>query len=288
MAGAETDDRSWRELAERLLQHPFPGAPASRAEVFKGGLPPGWPAELPLPNGARLLGSLVHSFGDFRSGYMAAVLDADGTPLSVLSSYQTELGRHGWAVFEMPLHPRFGFVSGENGVGEQQSFLQGDEGPLLTVTVMSRDRRPCDVRLRLDAEVGRPPGQSRGFQSAAMERIPHLRAPSHVALTMSGGGGGSDRDWTTHATARTDMAVGNLEAHFASQLSEVGWTRLGRGDDGVVAWSSWRLPSEEGWKGLLLVHAAFYEDQRSLLLRIEATQRGTASTLFSTSSLSPA
>ena len=248
-------------------------------------LPRGWPAELPLPHGGRLLGSLVHSFGDFRSGYMEAVLDADGTPLTVLSSYRAELGGNGWAVFETPAFPRFAFSSGENGEGERQSFLRSDEGPLLTVTVSGRDGSPCDVRLRLDAEVRRPQAQHLGLQAAMMERIPTLRAPSHVLVSPSGGGGGSDREWTTRGTARTAMAVGDLEAHFASQLSEAGWTRLGRGDDGVVAWSSWRLPGEQVWKGLLMVDAALFADQRSLLLHIEA-ERGTGSTSFSTSSFS--
>lgn len=249
-------------------------------------LPRGWPAELPLPSGGRLLGSLVHSFGDFQSGYMEAVLDADGTPLSVLSSYRHELGGHGWAVFDTPVLPRFTFSSGANGEGERQSFLRTEEGPLLTVTVMSRAGSPCDVRLRLDAEVRRPPAQHHGLQAAMTERIPTLRAPSGVLVSPSGGGGGSDREWTMRGTARTDMAVGDLEAHFASQLGEAGWTRLGRGDDGVVAWSSWRLPGEQVWKGLLVVDAAFGEDQRSFTLRIES-ERSTGSTFVSASSLSP-
>ena len=250
-----------------------------------GGLPPGWPAELPLPRDARLLGSLAASFGDSRSGYAEAVLDADGAPLSVLSSYRAELDHNGWAVFETPLPPRLAFLSGEDGDGERQSFLRGDDGPLLMVTVMSRDDSRCDVRLRLDAEVRRPPARLGGFQAGVMALIPTLRAPSHVVVTPSGGGGGSDREWTAQATARTEMAVGDLEAHFASQLSEAGWTRLGRGDDGVMAWSSWRLPGEQGWKGVLMVHAALHEHQRSLVLRLEA-RRGTAGSFFSTTSFS--
>ena len=247
------------------------------------GLPPGWPADLPLPHDARLLGSLVQSFSDFRGGYMEAVLDASGAPLTVLDSYRQQLGHHGWALLELPIHPRSGFVSGESWEGEQQSFLQRDDGPMLMVTVMSRNDLPCDVRLRLDPEDRRRRAQPPGHQSLAMERMPTLRAPSDIRLAPSGGGGGSDRDWTAHATAVTGLAVGELETHYASQLSEAGWTRLGRGDDGVVAWSSWRLPGEQVWRGLLVVDAAFDEDRRSLTLRIEA-QPGRAGSFFSTTS----
>ena len=216
---------------------------------------------------------------------MEAVLDADGTPLNILTAYQAELGRHGWAVFDTPMPPRSVFVSGDSGAGERQSFLRTDDGPTLQVTVMSRDELPSDVRLRVDVDVRRP-AQLRGHQSLAGERIPTLHAPPRILLAPSSGGGGSDRDWTARATARTAMAVGELEAHFASQLSEAGWARLGGHDDGVVAWSSWRLPGEQHWKGLLLVDAAFYEDRRSLLVRIEA-EPSTGSSFFSSSSTSP-
>lgn len=249
-----------------------------------GSLPPGWPPEVPLPNGARLLGSVAASFGDFRSGYAEAVLDADGAPHDVLSAYQAELGRHGWAPYELPRPPR-AFVSGESAAGERQSFLRTEDGPVLQVTVLSRDELPSDVRVRLDANGRKPRGQLRGHHSLAIERIPTLQAPSRVLLTPSGGGGGSEREWTARSTARTGMAVGELEAHFASQLSEAGWTRLGRGDDGVVAWSSWRLPGDQEWKGLLLVDAAFVEDQRSLMVRIEA-QRDTGDSFFATTTSS--
>ena len=168
--------------------------------------------------------------------------------------------------------------------GERRSFGRGDDGPLLTVMVMGRNDLPCDVRLRLDASAGRPPTMRSGFQSPLMERVPTLRAPEHVVVTASGACGG-DQDWTTQATARTGIAVGELEAHFASQLGDAGWTRLGRGDDGIVSWSSWRLPGEQGWSGMLMVYGAFSKGERSLTLRIEAP-RGTGSGVFPTTSTS--
>ena len=140
--------------------------------------------------------------------------------------------------------------------------------------VMGRNDLPCDVRLRVDASIGRPPTLRSGFQSPLMERIPTLRAPEQVVVTAFSASGG-DQDWTTQATARTGMAVGELEAHFASQLSDIGWTRLERGDDGIVSWSSWWLPGELGWSGMLMVYGAFSKDERSLTLRIQAP-RGTS------------
>ena len=283
MAAAETDEGAWRELAERLLQHRYPGAPDSRVEVVMGELPNGWPADLPLPRGARLLGSIAASLGDSKSAFAEAVLDADDTPRNVLSSYRGELESTGWAVVETPRPPRFAFSSGGTGEIERQSFLRKDDGPLLTVTVVTRSGSPSDVRLRLDADVRRPPPQHSDFLARVTERIPNLRAPAQVLVSPSGGGGGGERHWTVHGTALTEMAVGDLETHFSSQLSEAGWTRLGGGNDGVVAWSSWRLPGEQVWKGVLLIHAAFFEGERALFLRVEAEPRA-GSSFFSAAS----
>jgi hypothetical protein len=70
----------------------------------------------------------------------------------------------------------------------------------------------------------------------------------------------------------TDRSVAELEAHFASQLVEAGWTRVaGRADD-VVGWSTWRLPGEGESRGLLLVLAVFGGQERSLTLRIEEAE----------------
>jgi hypothetical protein len=51
--------------------------------------------------------------------------------------------------------------------------------------------------------------------------------------------------------------VADLEAYFASQLVEAGWTRVSGRTDDVVGWSSWLVPSEGEWRGLLVVLAAF-------------------------------
>ena len=55
--------------------------------------------------------------------------------------------------------------------------------------------------------------------------------------------------------------------------SAAGWARVkGRADD-VIAWSSWTLPGEGAWRGMLLVLAPFGAEERSLSLRIESSDR---------------
>jgi hypothetical protein len=72
------------------------------------------------------------------------------------------------------------------------------------------------------------------------------------------------------ALARTDRAVGDLEAQVTEELRHSGWDRLDSGFNDVFAWSSWQLPGKGNWRGLLLVLAALGHDQRSLSLHIES------------------
>jgi hypothetical protein len=94
-------------------------------------------------------------------------------------------------------------------------------------------------------------------------RMPRLHPPQGVTLEPQGGG-----RWNSEVRVETDRSVADLEAHFASQLVEAGWTRL--------LWPHRRrgrlelLPRSLGegeWRGLLVVLAAFGDQERSLTLR---------------------
>jgi len=101
------------------------------------------------------------------------------------------------------------------------------------------------------------------------ERLPPLSPPSGVPLRGGGGGGGSG-SWHSEATVETDLPVPDLEVHFSRQLEGAGWTRLAGTADDVAGWSSWKLPGEGGWGGILLVLAAFKAGERFLYVRIAA------------------
>jgi hypothetical protein len=82
-------------------------------------------------------------------------------------------------------------------------------------------------------------------------------------------GGRPRRARTAEAALRTDQSAADLEAHFAAQLVREDWTRLGGGAQDAVAWSTWRLPGEERWRGLLVV-LAVDPNKRYLTVRIES------------------
>jgi len=260
---SESDDL--RDLAQRLLSHPHPEGQVS-VELFLRRLPDLWGA-VPEPPGADLLGGAVRS----RRGLptqVEAIYESEGDARSVLSRYEAALGKGGWAVFQGFGGMHGGFVPG--GLGAGQSYRQGVQGPILMVAAIEGGTSLTELRLRLDWDMARhlPEMRMHGRPEGA-ERLPPLLPPAGVPL-RAGGGGGSSGSWQSQATVGTDLPVPDLETHFSRQLEQAGWMRLAGTADDVAAWSSWNLPGEGGWRGILLVLAAFRPDERFLYVRVAA------------------
>jgi hypothetical protein len=64
-----------------------------------------------------------------------------------------------------------------------------------------------------------------------------------------------------------------LEEHFAGQLIEAGWTRVAGSTDAAVGWSTWEVPGDGSWRGVLVVLAVFESAERFLTLRIEEQEQ---------------
>ncbi|HEX7265282.1 MAG TPA: hypothetical protein VF383_13995 [Candidatus Dormibacteraeota bacterium] len=266
MTRSEDDARAIKELAERLLTHPHPEGPTA-FELLVGRLPDSWGA-IPEIAGARLLGSAVYTRRG-RPTHIEAVYDADGDSQGVLATCDEELMKHGWTVFEGFGGMHGGFVpAGLTGAGK--TYRRGDEGPILMVAAMDRESKPTDLRLRLDWEMIRHlPDMRRHGRPEGAEKMPPLSPPAGAALHGGGGGGGSG-SWHSEASVETSLPIADIASHFARQLERAGWTRLAGNADDVVAWSSWQVPGEGDWRGLLLVLGAFKAGEPYLYLRIEA------------------
>ena len=260
---SRSEAEEWKELAQKLMTHPHPEGPTS-IDLFLGRMPDEWGA-VPMPPGARLSGGALHSRRR-QPMQIEAIFESDGDAKSVLSRYEGALTGVGWAVFEFG-GMRGGFVpGGMTGVG--QTYRQGDKGPILMVAALEGGADATDVRLRLDWEMARHlPDMHMHDRAEGAERLPALSPPLGVPL-RGGGGGGSSDSWHSEATVETDLPVPDLETHFSRQLEAAGWTRLAGTADDVAGWSSWRLPGDGDWGGILLVLAAFKADQRFLYVRI--------------------
>jgi hypothetical protein len=262
-----SDEARLRELAERLMTHLHPEGEIA-TQLFVGELPDGLGTDVPLPAGARLVGSRLQRLAG-RLASMEAVLDVDGEPSAILDAYDDSARTFGWVPFTGFGPQHGGFVS--VGMVDGRMSRRGSEGPMLMTSAMARDGAPVDVRLRLDWEIVRHmPEGPRGMPPGA-ELLPTLRAPSGVTMRGVSSSGGDGR-WTSEATAQTDRSCAELDEHFSTQLVQAGWERSGGGSDDELAWSAWALPRADGWRGMLLVLAPFGPTEKFVSVRIERSK----------------
>ena len=72
------------------------------------------------------------------------------------------------------------------------------------------------------------------------------------------------------AVATTAKGAAELESFFAQQLAAAGWTRVAGGANTPLAFSTWKVPGEGDWQGVLIVIEMPAKDRRSLMLRAES------------------
>ncbi|HSS94623.1 MAG TPA: hypothetical protein VLR46_11610 [Candidatus Dormibacteraeota bacterium] len=265
-SGSGLDAAGWHELAQRLLDYQAPDG-LSSVELFLHRLPEPLANEIPLPERARLLGSMLRSNAG-RPTLLEVVLDVDLPPDDALAAYEESLVRNGWTTFEGFGGMHGGFVPAGI-VGTGRVYRHGRRGPVLMVAAMAREAALTDLRLRLDSEIVRHLPQMQRNRPEGADRLPPLQAPSGIPL-RGGGGGGGDGRWYSEAAVDTDMPVAEVESHFAKQLERAGWKRLAGSADDTVAWSSWEVPGKGSWRGLLLVLGAFRPNERVLSVHVES------------------
>ena len=268
-----------QELASRLLTPSYmPDGAKYEVRLFPTQLPPDPKIDLPQPVGARLVGSALR----LRNGAAAsldAVLDVPTGTNDVAGFYDRELTKLGWS-----LAPNRGPMN-QGGfqpavVGTYRMYCKGDQPPWYSVNIFTPPTAPIDVRVHLELTnpnlaagstyMGPCSAQPQGVQmGGGLNRLPALRAPDGVILGGGmGGSSGGDRQ-TSEATATSKLGASALESAFAQQLVAGGWTKIAHGADGPVAWSTWKVPGDGDWRGLLFVNETS-GDRRSLLVRAEA------------------
>jgi hypothetical protein len=261
------------ELAQRLLAPPFPmpDGTVQTVTLVPGALPKDAPFDMPLPTGGRLIGSVLRTRGSAIS--FDAVIDATGTPDEVTAFYDRELPKKGMNPLAQPqMQPQGGFVSSSGPAGSK-TYCKADVGPYVSLTVYPKPGAPSDVRVHYEPVnpngMGTPCMQKQfGGPQPFTTKLPVLRAPDGVTLQPNGGGMGGNRQ-SSDATAVTSKSVAELESAFAQQLAAAGWTRVAGKADGPLAYSTWKIPGDGEWQGLLLVIESPGKDRRSLTVRAE-------------------
>lgn len=261
----ESDEQLLLTLTHRLLSSPYPGGLAEDVQILVGELPASLAIELPLPEGAGVIGSLVRA-----DQSVQVVLDVDQPADTVVAFYRAQLEPAGWHEFHWPMRPGgFGFGSEAATV----TFCQSRRGPSLTVAVLEAEGAPTDVRLNLQIDPRHSPCAMLGRPYGPMTSpIPNLRAPAGARTHGGGGIGGGGNSWHSTVILETDLDAVALVAHYNEQLQAVGWKLADHGRAGPTAWSTWRFSDDQGdtWAGILLtLDTAGRAGQRFASLYIE-------------------
>jgi hypothetical protein len=271
------------ELAGRLLLPPYMKSQDNATyelRLYPGQLPPDPKIDLPQPPGARLIGTALR----LRNGAPAsldAVLDVPASTRDVAGLFEQELTKLGWTTAPNRSQPQSGgFVP--SGMNVSRIYCRGEQPPWYSVSVVELPSAPFDVRAHIDfvnpslsfggSYAGPCSTQQQQMpMGGGLNKLPTLRAPDGVVLRGGmGGGGGMDRQ-TSDAGAVSKLSVSDIESAFAQQLVAAGWTRLAGSASGPVAWSTWKLPGDGDWRGLLLINETG-ADRRSLTVRAELVQ----------------
>jgi hypothetical protein len=234
-----------RDLAIRLSI--FAGDPrVGNPHVLIGELPQHLPVEIPLPEGRRVVGTLIRG-----SQHATSVVDVDLPMEQVLKFYRERMQAAGWQELEFLRGRRPGGFTSPAMPDTMTTFCRGSRGPGLRVNAYARGNTSTDLRLDIDlpgqlcAQQARM-GKMMGRGTAMHEMIPRLDPPPGGRQMPSGGGGGID---SFHMNASLELNapidLTKLAAHYAAQLERAGWTRDEVGQSGPIIWNTWSFRDEE-------------------------------------------
>jgi hypothetical protein len=248
-------------LATRLLvmHNPFTQAPA---RLVARQVAPEFPAEVPLPEGSYVLGTLVAERN------VIVLFDVD-LPLERLDAfYRERLPALGWSIAEQPGPQRGGFLYPRPGPPSVSTlFCRGETSPSLRVAASQPDEEaggPVQASLQLmryETPQQSPCALERMAPTGRMARsmretwLPALRAPRGATHERVSGGGGDG-----HLLANADLDVTGIDPsavgrHYNDQLAQGGWTLTEEGAAPSAAWSTWTFMDEEGTRWAALFFA---------------------------------
>jgi len=235
-----------QDLALRLIdQHSFDASPSEEPQLLVGQLPDPLPVSLPVPEGSRIVGSLID-----RKKIVQVVLDVPLPAEAVVAYYHERLTAAGWVTL------RYRPVTGFTQAGREQRtgsvFCRSGRGPALDMQALATNDGFTDVRLFLHTDPHSTPCASQWNPDGSAQLIPDLVSPPAAQLVYGSGGGGEGNAFST-ATLETDLALADVAAHFAGQLEQAGWARQHEEHNSPLVWSTWvfEAMTGEGGKGSL-------------------------------------
>lgn len=267
-------DERLRELAARLLTPRaflVEGLTSYQTpQLIVGGLPHDLPLDLPLPDGAILLGSLIQ-----RSAWegVTVLLDAPLPKGGVIEFYEQELGKQGFAMWERP------FPGDPPPDTAGVVLCRKDDWAEVGVSAYEAEGKPTEVQIHILTDprsmqcAQEYPAVTPPFAETLMPALTLPRDAQTGLAHLTGEGTASSTGKASYSTELyTLLSVKDIAAHYSVQIEEAGWKLIEKDEDELVSRSSWTLTDKfDGeWAGMLLVAAGPVEwSNRLVIFQIE-------------------
>lgn len=241
---SEAGQPLFEELATRLLEAGYPGTPElNKVQLVVGEISENMPVDLPIPDGARVIGSEVREGIGIR-----IVLDVPMTPDQTLDFYRNNLDSEKWTETEYPENQMLGFILNYSSA----IFCQGTRNPWLTVSAYPLDN-VTDLRLDIINDISYSPCSVTGGDYS-IRPIPKLLAPKGARQYNEYYAGGDGNQVEIAAILETEMNSTSLADYYADQLKAANWTQEDSGQSGPLSWSSWKVEDEDSliWNGIMI------------------------------------
>lgn len=265
------------DLYEHLLASTWSyGYGGGWPDLLPGQMPSDLPVEVPLPDGARLVGSVRWT------ETAEVIFDTGMSRDEVIRFYEGHYLPQGWAKPES-MFPGFGGGGFTNTAFPDFGayFCKGDNDPWLHIRAVEAPGHPTSVYVSVSTNTEQSPcsrsqrrhlDMMRAFREDVLPALP----PPEGARQFGGGGSGGMDEYQSRADLRTDLDVEAVGVHYSRQLEAAGWTRTDSGSSGPLAWSAWEFKHEdENWRGVFMALAdPWSEGKYKLLLDTESEGAG--------------
>ncbi|MCB9449966.1 MAG: hypothetical protein H6672_00915 [Anaerolineaceae bacterium] len=248
---------SIREFFARTLRSYGPAG--DTIIVYVGSLPDDLPFDLPLPEDARLIGSITHSV--YTSTEI--IFDTAVSPKDLVAFYTENLPGDAWrANTNLPV-PQGGFVQQETSIGNFCSTT-GEFWMTINSTAMDGELTDAHIYISAPGDPSTCGGNEINMATDAFTMLPELRTPEGVEIlpqVSSGGGGGGgfgQRYASMGVVLGTERPLADVLTDYNVQLEGAGWHNVMAESGTGFAWSSWTITDESGviWGGTLTITAS--------------------------------
>lgn len=280
---AESADALLRELAIRMIAPPlfFTGETPPAPELFVGRVPTLFSADLPIPEGARVIGGIAR--GD-RSADL--VVDVTQSPDDAIAFVESKLTAAGWQTPTMAYEPG-GFVVAPY---KTKTFCLSEDGPAIFVTAQKLTTGVTDLRYSLQTFKDQPSAaytpckpQPPVPEFIGLPEFPPLVKPEGAKQSQVGGSG-TETSYSQSVSIETELSAPALRAHYDAQLREAGWQAQESGGDDRSAWSTWSFKDrrDRPQQGMLFVlQQDASKPEKFVYLQVTRGAGGSASSTFS-------